>query len=63
MFNKKGLFENGVNPIAVLVGIIAAIWAFYTSGTMGSGLLMQFIVTIVVGVVGFFIFNFIITKD
>lgn len=59
---KKGFIDT-IHPIAILMGIVAAVWIYYVAGTMGSGVVMKFITGVIVGFVCFVIANFIFTKD
>ena len=61
--NKKALFDNGIHPFAILLGLAGVVWAFWTSGRMEAGIFMRPLVSLLVGVVGFMVSNYIFTKD
>ena len=53
---------DDINPIAVLLGLIAFMIAVYVSKSMGASLVLRLIYAVVVGIVGYFVATFIANK-
>jgi len=57
------MFEDGIHPVALLLGLAAAVWAFYVAGTMGAGIVMKIVVVLATTIVGFIFANWILLRN